>query len=68
MARYKNCCLCTDVKTGTIILATIVLVLGGFSIILESVFLGVNSNQDIVKSMIKFRVSFLARIQENSEC
>ena len=57
MARYKNCCLCTDVKTGAIILATIGLVLGGFTIILESVFLGVTGNQDIVKSIIKYRVS-----------
>ena len=71
MARYKNCCLCTDVKTGAIILATIGLVLGGFTIILESVILGVTGNQDIVKSIIKYRVSnhvFLARMQENSEC
>ena len=38
--RYKKCCMCTDVRTGTIILAMIGLLAGGFSVISDSVGLG----------------------------
>jgi len=59
--RYKNCCLCTDVKTGAIILAMIGLLGGGFSVISDSVGLGYYAplienkiDQAKVESMIKF--------------
>ena len=77
--RYKNCCLCTDVKTGAIILAMISLLVEGFYVIWASVKLGhyhdqlgyyeYQKDQAKVKSMIRFIVSchvFLACIKENS--
>ena len=62
--RYKNCCLCTDVKTGAIILAMVGLLGGGFSVISDSVGLGYYApviedriDQAKVESMMKYRVS-----------
>ena len=61
--RYKNCCLCTNVKTGAIILAMIGLLGGGFSVISDSVGLGYYApliadkiDRAKVDSMIKFEV------------
>ena len=73
--RYKNCCLCTDVKTGAIILAMIGLLGGGFSVISDSVGLGYYApliedkiDRAKVESMIKFEVCTLEfRIDDGSE-
>ena len=61
--RYKNCCLCTDVKTGAIILAMIGLLGGGFSVISDSVGLAYYApiiedriDQAKAESLMKFRV------------
>jgi len=40
LPRYKKCCMCTDVRTGAIILAMIGILAGGLSVISDSVGLG----------------------------
>lgn len=40
LPRYKQCCMCTDVRTGAIILAMIGILGAGFSVISDSVGLG----------------------------
>jgi len=40
LPRYKKCCMCTDVRTGAIILAMIGILGAGFSVISDSVGLG----------------------------
>ena len=70
LPRYKKCCLCTDVKTGAIILAMIGLLGGGFSVISDSVGLGyyapmIEDRIEEVKfeSILKFKVKFMNFIE-----
>lgn len=56
--RYKNCCLCTNVKTGAIILAMIGLLTGGLLVFLDSVafvYFEDNIDQHKLNKTIEFR-------------
>ena len=68
--RYKNCCLCTNVKTGAIILAMIGLLAGGLFVFLDSVavvYVREQIDRTKVNKTIEFMVSnhgFLARMND----
>ena len=65
LPRYKKCCMCTDVRTGAIILAMIGILGAGFSVISDSVGLGYYApmiedriEEEKIASMAKFQVHF----------
>ena len=66
LPRYKKCCMCTDVRTGAIILAMIGILGAGFSVISDSVGLGYYApmiedriEEEKIASIAKFQVIFL---------
>lgn len=61
--RYKKCCMCTDVRTGAIILAMIGILGAGFSVISDSVGLGYYAPM-IEDRIEEEKIASIAKFQE----
>jgi len=63
LPRYKKCCMCTDVRTGAIILAMIGILGAGFSVISDSVGLGYYAPM-IEDRIEEEKIASIAKFQE----